>query len=108
MGIRTLKPAWNRMAGLLMAILLGFSCSGLSNRSGAADTPQQVRIKGRLYLAGSEFHTFVAITDSLGRSFILLGADSLRNYQDRIALIDGILIRPKSDSIRVRRVTVLK
>ncbi len=64
--------------------------------------------KGRIYLGGSEVSEFIALQTDSTHSYYLIGADSLRRYQDYFALVKGWLAHPASDSIFVVKVKLLQ
>lgn len=104
------RYAWLLLFSLIIALFL--ACSGntrhaVAEKETATSALQmEIAVEGRIYLAGSELSQFVALQVTPDTAYVLLGADSLRHYQDRLARIKGYLQRPGSDSLHVVQVEI--
>lgn len=94
------------MTGLL---LLGFAACWSQNDTRRLPKAQSSlqEITGRIYLGGTETYSFIGLQLSSGRAIVLLGADSLRHYQNRMVRVRGRFLRADSDSFLVKQVNIL-
>ncbi len=94
------------VTGLLLFGLAACWSQNSAKRPPKAQSSLQ-EITGRIYLGGTEIYSFIGLQLSSGRAIVLLGADSLRHYQNRMARVRGRFVRADSDSFLVKQVNIL-
>lgn len=91
---------------MLVGLLFLGGCRG-GHLSGNERTESR-EMTGRIYLGGTETYSFIGLQLPSGRAIVLLGVDSLRNYQNRTVRVRGYFTRAESDSFIVKQVKILQ
>ncbi|MDQ7053711.1 MAG: hypothetical protein Q9P14_12765 [candidate division KSB1 bacterium] len=94
------------VTGLLLVGLAACWSQNDAKRAPKAQSSLQ-EITGRIYLGGTETYSFIGLQLLSGRAIVLLGADSLRHYQNRMARVRGQFLHADSDSFLVKQVNLL-